>query len=586
MEYFVKKIKETITVETVILRLVMAWILTASIYNLSGSGTFLSAEFIVDFNLIIYAVYILLFFIIFTVAGIFKNYSKVEVFGPTILMTLYGYITTDRNSSIYYTIMLCIMILISLVYAVSRTDSLPKLKSKKAVILVYIIAALVYIVIAGGITVLRVLTYRAPAFDLGIWTQMFYYMKETFQPFTTVERDTFLSHFAIHFSPVYYIYFPFYLIFQSAVTLQVLQVLTLISGIIPVYLLCKHFGLGKMATAMFGVLFAFFPALATGCFYDLHENCFLVPFMLWLFYFIEKDNNIGMVVFALLTMLTKEDAPVYVACIGLFMMLSKKKYFKGAVMTMGSILYFLIVVMLLEKYGYGIMSYRYNNYSVAGSSGGLMDVIKNFIANPAYVMSESMSEEKLDYSLKMLLPLGLLPIMSRKISRLILFIPMLIVNLATAYKYQYSMFFQYVFGVLAILFYLAIMNYSELDTKKRHFMGILALCMTIVIIPATTLSRTYYLDVYRSSSETIDALNEMTDSIPKEASVAASSFFTTHLADRDELYEYPSDNFSEYIILDLRFDSYEEEELTAIIDSGYVLEKSVDNLYLLYHYVK
>lgn len=53
--------------------------------------------------------------------------------------------------------------------------------------------------------------------------------------------------------------------------------------------------------------------------------------ILWLFYFIEKDNLKGMIIFTILTLLIKEDAPVYAACIGLFVIVGKKKYRNGAV---------------------------------------------------------------------------------------------------------------------------------------------------------------------------------------------------------------------------------------------------------------
>lgn len=40
---------------------------------------------------------------------------------------------------------------------------------------------------------------------------------------TTCERDRVLSHFAVHVSPIYYLFLPFYALFPSPVTLEVLQ---------------------------------------------------------------------------------------------------------------------------------------------------------------------------------------------------------------------------------------------------------------------------------------------------------------------------------------------------------------------------
>lgn len=69
----------------------------------------------------------------------------------------------------------------------------------------------------------RVLAYRAPTYDFGIFSQMFHQMRTTGLPVTTVERDGALSHFAVHVSPIYYLLLPFYWICPRPVTLQVLQ---------------------------------------------------------------------------------------------------------------------------------------------------------------------------------------------------------------------------------------------------------------------------------------------------------------------------------------------------------------------------
>ena len=82
-------------------------------------------------------------------------------------------------------------------------------------------------------TVYRVLTYRAPTFDFGIFSQMFHQMRTTGLPVTTVERDGPLSHFAVHVSPIYYLLLPFYCIYPKPVTLQVLQAAVLASAVIP-----------------------------------------------------------------------------------------------------------------------------------------------------------------------------------------------------------------------------------------------------------------------------------------------------------------------------------------------------------------
>ena len=586
MREFWDSFKKNITFEKIIVRLIMAWLLTAIVFFLKSGDTFNSAAFAADINVPMYACFMLLFFAFFCGLGYMKVFSWAEVYGPMILGTLYGLVTISSNTDVTYLVGILAVLAVSITYAASHTRTFAEINETKIVVIIYIIAAVFYMLIAGTFTVLRYVNYSAPGFDFGIWAQMFHNMKTTLEPVTTVERNMTLSHFAVHFSPIYYLYLPFYFFFPYPVTLQVLQVITVASGIIPVYLLCKKFGLSKSATACFGIIFALFPTVATGCYYDLHENCFLIPLILWLFYAIEKDDIKGIIILSLLTMLVKEDAAVYVACIGLFTIFGKRKYIKGTVMTVSAVVYFLVVTMLMQKYGLGVMTYRYSNFMVDGA-GSLMDVIRNFVTNPAYAIAECFGSEKYPFLLYMFAPLGALPVATKKVSRFILLLPMLIINLATDYQYQYSIFFQYVFGVTAILFYLAISNYAELGEKSRRFMCSFAICAAFIIMPVASFSKSWYISSYSDGKAQIEVLNDAMKSIPSGASVGATTFFVPHLANRTELYEYPykfdKSPLPDYLVIDLRFYKITEKDEEYFKENNYIETERVKGLYLILH---
>ena len=552
MREFWDSFKKNITFEKIIVRLIMAWLLTAIVFFLKSGDTFNSAAFAADINVPMYACFMLLFFAFFCGLGYMKVFSWAEVYGPMILVTLYGLVTISSNTDVTYLVGILAVLAVSITYAASHTRTFAEINETKIVVIIYIIAAVFYMLIAGTFTVLRYVNYSAPGFDFGIWVQMFHNMKTTLEPVTTVERNMTLSHFAVHFSPIYYLYLPFYFFFPYPVTLQVLQVITVASGIIPVYLLCKKFGLSKSATACFGIIFALFPTVATGCYYDLHENCFLIPLILWLFYAIEKDDIKGIIILSLLTMLVKEDAAVYVACIGLFTIFGK----------------------------------RYSNFMVDGA-GSLMDVIRNFVTNPAYAIAECFGSEKYPFLLYMFAPLGALPVATKKVSQFILLLPMLIINLATDYQYQYSIFFQYVFGVTAILFYLAISNYAELGEKSRRFMCSFAICAAVIIMPVASFSKSWYISSYSDGKEQIEVLNDAMKSIPSGASVGATTFFVPHLANRTELYEYPykfdKSPLPDYLVIDLRFYKITEKDEEYFKENNYIETERVKGLYLILH---
>ena len=55
-----------------------------------------------------------------------------------------------------------------------------------------------------------------------------------------------------------------------------------------------------------------------------------------------------------------------------------------------------------------------------------------------------------------------------------------------------------------------------------------------------------------TGKEEFTILNNALDSIPKDASVKASTFFVPHIADRHEIYEINSKNETDYVVFDMR----------------------------------
>lgn len=392
-------------------------------------------------------------------------------------------------------------------------------------------------------TVARVRCLWTPTFDFGIFAQMFHYMKTTGIPFTTVERDGLLSHFAVHMSPIYYLMLPFYCIVPRPETLQVLQAAVLASSVIPLWKLGKQHSLHPgMRTALCALLLLY-PAFAGGTSYDIHENCFLTPLILWLLYGIDRKSIPLTAVFALLTLLVKEDAAVYVAIIGVYLLLRsllrKEKWgiLAGSAVLAGAIAYFLAVTHYLATQGDGVMNYRYSNFMYDGSNS-LFTVIKAVILCPMKAVFECVDTEKLAFIGLTMLPLLGLPLLTRRYERLVLLIPYVLINLMSDYTYQHSILFQYTFGSTACLIYLTLVNLADIGEYKQFAATALAICIAAGcfganIVPLMRNSITASSDYRRYYDEQIEFL----ETVPDDASVAATTFYTTYLSDHDILYD-------------------------------------------------
>lgn len=180
--------------------------------------------------------------------------------------------------------------------------------------------ALLHIGVLSRILVLRVQNFNTPNFDFGLFVQMFHYMDKTGLPLTTLERNTLLSHFQVHFSPIFYLLLPFYKLWPRPETLQILQILVAASALIPAFLIVRELRLPRGWQTALCALLLLHPGLSGSSLYDLHENCFLAPLILWLLWAALRRKWAAFSVFALLLLGVKEDAFIYLFSVGLWLL--------------------------------------------------------------------------------------------------------------------------------------------------------------------------------------------------------------------------------------------------------------------------
>lgn len=532
-------------------RLLASFVLTALLHAVLSDAAFTDIGFYGYVNL---PLYICLLAVLFAFLCLISSERIVTV---TFLLGMGGYFihAAVQAADYMFSIGLCAAVCVAVWYA--DTDGLSIPVGRSVVWGAATVFMLAFAVVVGGICVMKYLDYITPCYDFGIFSQMFYYMKETGQMLTTCERDVLLNHFAVHFSPIYYLLLPAYLLIPSPATLLVGQAVIVASGILPLVLICRHYKLSNIAAVVFSLCYALYPAFWGGSLFYLHENCFLAPLILWLVYFLEKEKAAPALISALLTLAVKEDAAVYVAVIALYFLLAGKKRVTPAVILCLSVAYFVTVTTLMSHLGEGVMAdSRYGDYIY--DEGGLFTVIKAVIQNPVYVFYQVFKEDKLLFLLQMLMPVCFLPLAVKRPVKLILFIPFVLVNLMTGYSLQYNVGFQYAFGSGSLLLYLAVSNYAELGLKRGKAL-ICAALASVIIFAGGYLSSTQYAHFYKNHGPEREIIAEAMALIPEDASVISSAFFAANLSERDELYhiEY-TDETADYVIIDLRYEGEAE----------------------------
>lgn len=549
--------------DRVVRRAVASWFLMAFVMLLIRDGNFSSVSFLKNIGWDLPICGFLCFFIFISVFAAVIPLKRTDsfaiLFGILLVsVTWLSRLEMTAEEKWFFCLVLVGVFALVLWDFVSQNDDLLECLSLPARISpwVAVLCALICGAVIATITCLRYINFATPTYDFGIFVQMLHNMAESFEPITTCERDKVLSHFAVHLSPIYYILLPFYLIFPSPLTLQVGQAVAVASGIIPFYLLMKKYGLSPKARAAFSVLYMMIPSISNGCFFDLHENCFLFPLLLWIFWAYESEKIPMLALFTVLCCLVKEDSSVYVTIFALYCLISgstKKRKLMGVGMLTYAVLYFLFAVWYIETFGEGIMSGRYDNVSADGS---LVGVIFTAFANPGFFFREILTRdwESIKYILSLLIPFGFLPLMTGKCSRWILLIPMLL-NLLSEYPYQLEFRFQYHFGITAFLLLLTLMNWKDLHGKMRRYLLLVSIAACFVFYCGTIIPEMCSrVESYRKNHETYEMMAETLEAIPEDASVNASTFLLPHLAQRWDAYDvgYHMEMDTDFVILDIR----------------------------------
>lgn len=408
------------------------------------------------------------------------------------------------------------------------------------------LAAVLFVMFSAVITYYSVLRYRsyiASNFDFGIFTQMFESMRRTGLPLTTVERNRLMSHFGVHFSPVYYLVLPFYAVFPRPETLLFIQAAAVGAGVFPVYAICRKLTLSPKSTCAMLLIYTLYPALSRGALFDFHENKFLTLFILCLLYFLIAGKTRMMFVFALLTLSVKEDAAIYVAVISLYLIFVKKQRLMGIVMLVLSVTWFALAVSVVGMLGDGVMMGRLENYFIPGVSGeqGFGSVIQVCLFNIGYLVKQVFVQKKVEFMLWMLAPLIFLPFKTEKLATLFLMLPMFVINLMPNYPYQYDIGYQYTFGPAALLIFMTILAVVGLDSEKRRTLLTVSIVVSAIFTMSLTGEKMGYLSRnWNTNKATMLAVDACIDRIPKDAVITSNTLFSPHLYDREEVYMFPN----------------------------------------------
>ena len=429
-------------------------------------------------------------------------------------------------------------------------------------------------------------SYITTGYDLGIFTQA---VKSVLSGHLLYSSLTGFSQLAWHFSPILFIVVPIYWMFHYPQTLLVIQVLCLGFGGYLIYYICQLFKLSHKKSLFVELLYFVNPLVWGIIFFDFHEICFAIPFVLLMLIAYINKRWLMYSIFLILSLLIKEDITATIAVFGLSMLvfdyLKTKKLNKVALITMlAGISFYVIGVVVSIKCSNGefprILTYVSTRYSYAD------ETILHKLASFFSTFTDSFA---LLLVLAYLLPLGFLIFDGMEFAVAGLFI--LVMNMASTNSGQHALLLQTTAGAIPYLFVAMIITLSKL--KLHNYQMILLGCFMVgasLWIMVSPVSRIKALTLPNQHTEDINQILQM---IPNGASVTTTNNIIPHLCSRTDAYigewdaevpnlgniqwGYPRIE-TQYILIDLTND-VGEVQWTKSIENGvpdYSLVSQVD----------
>lgn len=502
-------------------------------------------SFVSVFPLVAKMLWVIIFFLWISILYCFipKKQTAIDHIILMVSVVVFSLSMVWKSGSFYLGVAAAAIAVVFVVYAMGKIkqESFEWMPDLPVGIIVFVTAAMVIGFIAV-ITIVKHLSFRTPCFDMGIFVQTFYSLKEHFTAVITCERAEMLSHFRVHSSFIFYLFLPIYALSPKGETLLAGQAFFAIAGVVPLFLMAKKHSFKGFALISICFMYVFCSGLILPCFFYFHENAFLPTILMWLLYAVDQRNIPLFYIMSVLTCIVKEDAPLYVIFIALFFLFEEKdkKRKHGLIIAVLSMLYFIIIMRWLTNYGDGVhMTTSRFGALMIDNEDGFIGIIRNVLVDPSYLISLFLQESTLLFFVQTMLPLLFLPFMTKKLHRFLLMVPYVIMNLVigAGYGYAANIGFHYIFGPACLLIYMSFRNVEDLPRERRNTFLVTAAIITMVTTFSMTSKKLEDFEMYKETKEVNQKAMACIQLVPEDASVLANTFLLPHTANRDQVYE-------------------------------------------------
>jgi uncharacterized membrane protein len=347
-----------------------------------------------------------------------------------------------------------------------------------------------------------------------------------------------------HVEPILVLFAPLWWAWPSPLMLLSFQAVALASGAVPVYWLAHKHLKSKAAARRMAFAYLLYPSLGLLALHEFHAVTFAIPFLLFATWYLDEERFVPFVVWAVLAAATKEQIGLAVAGLGIWYVLTHRRYRTGALIALGGFAWsafaFLVVIPHFAPDGTNPYAARYA--TVGGTPRG---IIHTALSSPLEIVNAIGTPVNGVYLVALILPVAGLCLLAP--IALIPAFPELAINLLSTHATQKTLTWQYVAGIVPFVLVAAIFAIRR-RPKQTTFLT------RIVVMAAAVTFVTFSPQMFEWVNDSVDqtSAKEAVSLIPEGVPVSVSGYLGAHLAERERLLSFPTVREANWIIVDRR----------------------------------
>jgi len=377
--------------------------------------------------------------------------------------------------------------------------------------------------------------FGSNAYDLGLYDQSIWGFSrfDLLLDNTVLRVPTLLGN---HFSPILATLAPLLWIWDDARMLLLAQAVLIASAGVPIYLWARE-RLGTPAAVGFELAYLGYWAVISGALYDFHELAFAAPILSLALYAALTGRNRLLWAMVVLGLLTKENLPLTLAALGLYVALVQRRWrLGGAIAGVCAIGFGLIYKVALPA----ITGAGYAHWFYPGLGSGPGSAARHVLLHPIDTLRLFFTPSgKLSALFNLFAPWLFLPLLS---PILLVALPTLAERFLSDKESHWAQGFHYSLVLAPVLAFAAIDTTARIarlaPERFRAALPVAGASALVLAGLAFTFGRVRPLDElrrYTSAAHAAD-IEACLATIPADASVAATSALVPHLSHRKRIW--------------------------------------------------